>query len=76
LRGDAEAAFSLSCTDNNLRPLMLLCLYAACRKSAGFRAAFVEIWSHDGPLVHRAFSGPLLSDMFMVGGRVLTGTGR
>jgi hypothetical protein len=68
LRGDAEAAFRLSCTDNNLRPLVLLCLYAACRKSAGFRAAFAEIWLHDGQLVHRAFSGPLLFDMLMVGG--------
>jgi hypothetical protein len=68
LRGDAEAAISLSLTDNNLRPLVLFCLYAACRNSAGFKAALTDIWSHDGPLLLRAISAPLLSDMFMVGG--------
>ncbi len=68
LRGDAEAAIGLSITDNHLRPLVLLCLFAVCRDSAGFKAAFTDIWSHDGPLVLRAISAPLLSDMFMVGG--------
>jgi hypothetical protein len=68
LRGDVEAAIRLSLTDNGLRPLVLLCLYAASGKSAGFKAAFADIWAHDGHLVHRAFSGPLLFDMLMVGG--------
>jgi hypothetical protein len=68
LRGDAEAAIDLSVTDNSLRPLVLLCLYAVCRDSAGFKAAFSNIWAHDGPLVLRAISAPLLSDMFMLGG--------
>ena len=68
LGGDAEAASALSSTDNNLRPLVLLCLYAACRDSAGFKSALADIWAHDGPLLLRAISAPLLSDMFMVGG--------
>jgi hypothetical protein len=68
LGGDAEAASSLSITDNNLRPLVLLCLYATCRDSAGFKSAFGDIWAHDGRLLLRTISAPLLSDMFMVGG--------
>src|SRR5689334_2870234 len=68
LGGDAEAAGDLSITHNNLRPLVLLCLYAACRDSAGFKSALAAIWAHDGPLLLRAISAPLLSDMFMVGG--------
>src|SRR3974390_3432650 len=68
LGGDAEAASALSITDNNLRPLMLLCLYAVCRDSAGFKTALADVWAHDGPLLLRAIDAPLLSDMFMVGG--------
>jgi hypothetical protein len=68
LRGDVEAAIGLSLTDNHLRPLVLLCLYSVCRDSAGFKAAFTDIWAHDGHLVFRAIGAPLLSDMFMVAG--------
>jgi len=68
LSGDAEAAGFLSSTDNNLRPLVLLCVYAACRDSAGFKSALADIWAHDGPRLLRAISAPLLSDMFKVAG--------
>ena len=39
LRGDVEAAIGLSLTDNGLRPLVLLCLYAACRRQRGFQGS-------------------------------------
>lgn len=68
LGGNMEAAIGLSFTDNRLRPLVLLCLYAVCPSSAAFRATFSDIWAHDGPLVVRAISAPLLYQMFMVGG--------
>ena len=45
LSGDSEAAGYLSITDNNLRPLVLLCLYAACRDRRRFQ---VSVGGHLG----------------------------
>src|SRR5690242_5726137 len=56
LGGDAEAASALSVTHNNLRPLVLLCLFATCRNSAGFKSALRDVWAHDGPLLLWAIS--------------------
>src|SRR2546421_733149 len=68
LRGDAEAAGNLLITANDLRPLVLLCLYASCCNSSGFKEALVGIWSHDGPLVLRDVNASLLAEMFKCGG--------
>ncbi len=67
LRGDKEAAGKLLITDNDLRPLVLLCLFATCRDSAGFKEALKGIWAHDGPLVLQAISSTLLCEMFECG---------
>jgi hypothetical protein len=71
LRGDREAAGMLSATDNNCRPLVLLCLFATCPDSAGFKEAMMNIWSHDGPLVLRTIESRLLTAMLQRGGTPL-----
>ena len=76
LHGDADAAGMLSITDNDCRPLVLLCLYVTCPDSAGFREALKGIWSHDGPLVLRDIGGPPLTVMFRRGGSPRIRAGR
>jgi hypothetical protein len=68
LHGDAEAAGYLSITDNQWRPFVLVCLYACCRLSDGFKVALSAIWDHDGPDVLATIDAPLLRDMFECGG--------
>ena len=70
LSGDLEACRSLSITDNCCRPLVLVCLYACCRDSDGFKEALSGIWGHDGPLVLREITSSLLVNIFRCGGKV------
>ena len=69
VRGDPDAAGKLTLTDNNKRPLVLFCLYASCRNSAGFREALSGIWDHDGSDVVQSFDTNLLREMFTCGGQ-------
>jgi hypothetical protein len=69
LSGDQEAAGMLAFTNNNMRPLVLSCLYACCPDSAGFREGLADIWGHDGPIVLQNIDNDLLRSMFECGGQ-------
>jgi len=69
LSGDQEAAGMLAFTNNNMRPLVLFCLYACCPHSAGFRVGLNDIWGHDGPIVLQNIDNDLLRSMFESGGQ-------